>query len=168
MSLTRQGCRKTLYPAALRPADFVSLHVGVGGIENRIVDARLARLARQQPDDLLPLGGVSRLDVAQHRGRIGRGGVGEQRAVARDEFLARRMAIAPGDLDRGIEHALEQPGTLAGAHDLAEVGAHQAGHGGGRSAEDTAELQSLMRLSYAVVCLIKKKHTRVSIIYKYR
>src|SRR3546814_20666786 len=32
-----------------------------------------------------------------------------------------------------------------------------AGHGGGRSEEHTSELQSLMRISYAVFCLKKKK-----------
>src|SRR3546814_9157207 len=31
--------------------------------------------------------------------------------------------------------------------------------GGGRSEEHTSELQSLMRISYAVFCLKKKKHT---------
>src|SRR3546814_8693517 len=30
-----------------------------------------------------------------------------------------------------------------------------------RSAEHTSELQSLMRISYAVFCLKKKKHTRI-------
>src|SRR3546814_4293322 len=36
----------------------------------------------------------------------------------------------------------------------------QPGDGGGRSEEHTSELQSLMRLSYAVFCLKnKKKHT---------
>src|SRR3546814_7510314 len=32
--------------------------------------------------------------------------------------------------------------------------------GGGRSEEHTSELQSLMRISYAVFCLKKKKHTK--------
>src|SRR3546814_8131062 len=32
------------------------------------------------------------------------------------------------------------------------------GEGGGRSEEHTSELQSLMRISYAVFCLKKKKH----------
>src|SRR3546814_2161320 len=31
--------------------------------------------------------------------------------------------------------------------------------GGGRSEEHTSELQALMRISYAVFCLKKKKHT---------
>src|SRR3546814_11213199 len=40
------------------------------------------------------------------------------------------------------------------AHALAE-----GTHGVGRSEEHTSELQSLMRISYAVFCLKKKKHT---------
>src|SRR3546814_8248221 len=36
------------------------------------------------------------------------------------------------------------------------------GHGGGRSEEHTSELQSLMRISYAVFCLKKKKSTKYS------
>src|SRR3546814_5445982 len=39
----------------------------------------------------------------------------------------------------------------------ARVGAHPGG-GGRRSEEHTSELQSLMRISYAVFCLKKKKH----------
>src|SRR3546814_5615640 len=33
------------------------------------------------------------------------------------------------------------------------------GHGAGRSEEHTSELQSLMRISYALFCLKKKKHS---------
>src|SRR3546814_971577 len=36
---------------------------------------------------------------------------------------------------------------------------HRAGHHGIRSEEHTSELQSLMRISYAVFCLKKKKNT---------
>src|SRR3546814_10877991 len=39
-------------------------------------------------------------------------------------------------------------------------GAVCAGLGGIRSEEHTSELQSLMRISYAVFCLKKNKHTR--------
>src|SRR3546814_5158306 len=47
------------------------------------------------------------------------------------------------DLAR-FEHAAEDP---------------EAGAAGGRSEEHTSELQSLMRISYAVFCLKKKKRT---------
>src|SRR3546814_9758064 len=38
-------------------------------------------------------------------------------------------------------------------------GAQPFGRASGRSEEHTSELQSLMRISYAVFCLKKKKHT---------
>src|SRR3546814_8919974 len=38
--------------------------------------------------------------------------------------------------------------------------AGRIGHSGERSEEHTSELQSLMRISYAVFCLKKKNHTR--------
>src|SRR3546814_6986503 len=38
--------------------------------------------------------------------------------------------------------------------------------GGGRSEEHTSELQSLMRISYAVFCLKKKKHKNMRNSYK--
>src|SRR3546814_4229541 len=47
--------------------------------------------------------------------------------------------------------------TLAQA--LAEFGQRERRYGGLRSEEHTSELQSLMRISYAVFCLKKKTHT---------
>src|SRR3546814_8204009 len=44
-----------------------------------------------------------------------------------------------------------------GADGETVIGAHATD--GGRSEEHTSELQSLMRISYAVFCLKKKKHT---------
>src|SRR3546814_1621422 len=35
-------------------------------------------------------------------------------------------------------------------------------HGAGRSEENTSELQSLMRISYAVFCLQKKQNTKIT------
>src|SRR3546814_2330705 len=50
-------------------------------------------------------------------------------------------------------------GDLAGAAGQIEPAVRKppAGAGGGRSEEHTSELQSLMRISYAVFCLKKKK-----------
>src|SRR3546814_4350229 len=65
---------------------------------------------------------------------------------------SRRCADLPGagiDADPGPDVALRHQAG-GGRCDL-------AGHG--RSEEHTSELQSLMRISYAVFCL-KKKHTR--------
>src|SRR3546814_1775319 len=43
--------------------------------------------------------------------------------------------------------------------------AHDVGHGGLRSEEHTSELQSLMRISYAVFCLKKKTHKKLHYSY---
>src|SRR3546814_2115535 len=50
--------------------------------------------------------------------------------------------------------ALKQAGTLEGEEQIAR---HMGDMGGERSEEHTSELQSLMRISYAVFCLKKKK-----------
>src|SRR3546814_7320557 len=47
---------------------------------------------------------------------------------------------------------------LTGARDKLSQGAE----GGGRSEEHTSELQSLMRISYAVFCLKKKKKNQIT------
>src|SRR3546814_8130433 len=83
-----------------------------------------------------------------------------------------RLAGADGDhahLDAGLlgeerQHVVEQPGVLRRGgrlHDdelvLGGGGGGRAGEGEpGRSEEHTSELQSLMRISYAVFCLKKK------------
>src|SRR3546814_1343403 len=56
------------------------------------------------------------------------------------------------------------PGAAAGAdHRADREPGHARAHGrGGRSEEHTSELQSLMRISYAVFCLKKKKKKRLS------
>src|SRR3546814_1510145 len=70
----------------------------------------------------------------------------------------RRQAIASGEWTwlRQVHGAtvvtVAEPGQHAGAEADAAVTA--------RSEEHTSELQSLMRISYAVFCLKKKKHTR--------
>src|SRR3546814_5041905 len=73
-------------------------------------------------------------EIGLHRGGIGLAGrgVGARRALERNESLGGR----DGE-DRGMVH--RQAPYLA------------------RSEEHTSELQSLMRISYAVVCLKKKK-----------
>src|SRR3546814_8757518 len=61
----------------------------------------------------------------------------------------------------GIAHAFERVNELAhdfGALRIAEIEA--VGHRQ-RSEEHTSELQSLMRISYAVFCLKKKKKNRL-------
>src|SRR3546814_6858774 len=83
--------------------------------------------------------------------------------AAIDEMALRPAAIA---LPEPVEHRPDEPAVRAGRHgrdvdhdlaarhraDLAVVG---------RSEEHTSELQSLMRISYAVFCLKKKKNTNI-------
>src|SRR3546814_9526786 len=83
------------------------------------------------------------------RARIARGGAGEavadQRRRARGEAARTRRRIqAPPAAVR----LLHRPGLRGGGH--------------ARSEEHTSELQSLMRTSYAVFCLQKKKKKRKS------
>src|SRR3546814_3811615 len=76
----------------------------------------------------------------------------DQHAVA---HVARDVALQPGD------HA--GAGVLVGAHDGAQIfriiARRQLGR---RSEEHTSELQSLMRISYAVFCLKKKRKYNTS------
>src|SRR3546814_3855092 len=81
-------------------------------------------------------------------------------AVRFEQAAADRFAAA-GDLDDAVAR-----GRLPFAHDGVRGGGKSGiSKGGGRSEEHTSELQSLMRISYAVFCLKKKinkqKHTRL-------
>src|SRR3546814_2043164 len=74
------------------------------------------------------------------------------------------MVAGDATLHRGIRFILH--GTITGNLTI-ETGARAIIHGtvaGRRSEEHTSELQSLMRISYAVFCL-KKKKTNQSISY---
>src|SRR3546814_8415189 len=81
--------------------------------------------------------------------------------------LARHLAQYPlvvvlvqlDELRQRVQHPLDVAGVLAHHHDaeiLAVSGERQAE--AVRSEEHTSELQSLMRISYAVFCLKKKKN----------
>src|SRR3546814_7615037 len=66
--------------------------------------------------------------------------------------LGHRRHAAPGDLVQNAADIGEgKPGDSAG---------DQGKSGNGRSEEHTSELQSLMRISYAVFCLKKKKQNK--------
>src|SRR3546814_9223757 len=85
--------------------------------------------------------------------RIGRGWQGAARARSAAYLRVReqhsRAATTPGvskPSKRGHSSAGRAPALQAG--------------GRRRSEEHTSELQSLMRISYAVFCLKKKKHTK--------
>src|SRR3546814_3095387 len=75
-------------------------------------------------------------------------GDGPRRAL---ELTRRALAASTlGHLDHALERERAGQIELIGTPDFAE--------GADRSEEHTSELQSLMRISYAVFCLKKKKH----------
>src|SRR3546814_7533562 len=75
---------------------------------------------------------------------------GHHRAQAEDERLLR-----PGDREQGKAHCVEHPHGVAKRLDQGRP--EEAEQPRRRSEEHTSELQSLMRISYAVFCLKKKK-----------
>src|SRR3546814_6752897 len=98
---------------------------------------------------------------------------GQQRAQERDVDGLRLAAAAPmierGKRRLGREDAAadagdvrsQAQGRIAVGPQIAGIAGHRLGDDlrAGRSEEHTSELQSLMRLSYAVFCLKKKTHT---------
>src|SRR3546814_4382833 len=65
-----------------------------------------------------------------------------------------------GEVERTLQAACCQPGIPSEEIALAEIALqHSADMFTARSEEHTSELQSLMRISYAVFCLKKKKKT---------
>src|SRR3546814_1453588 len=75
--------------------------------------------------------------------------------VKRPDRLSQRRGFP-----RAVELAFDPGGEhrrRAGQQDVIVGARVQRGHGG-RSEEHTSELQSLMRISYAVFCLQKKQH----------
>src|SRR3546814_8565668 len=61
---------------------------------------------------------------------------------------------------RAVEHLRQAMQRLRAEHDVDDRRAH--GKGGARSEEHTSELQSLMRISYAVFCLKKNNYNPLS------
>src|SRR3546814_5426270 len=64
---------------------------------------------------------------------------------------------ARGDVAEHADGFIERRAVLTVEHGMDERGCN-LWRNGGRSEEHTSELQSLMRISYAVFCLKKKKH----------
>src|SRR3546814_6402474 len=109
--------------------------------------------------------------------------VGGQLGQRRHQGLLRTLHVGLDDERQGlralaqvVEHGLELGGLLARQLDVAELAlAEQRDFarlalvgqgdelvaGGRRSEEHTSELQSLMRISYAVFCLKNKKKTSI-------
>src|SRR3546814_8348570 len=92
--------------------------------------------------DLQPVGETERLAVEQpvHHRQIGEGKLGKHN----DDKREQHGGGAHGAAQRQRAH-------------VQEADVEQIGDLGDRSEEHTSELQSLMRISYAVFCLKKKK-----------
>src|SRR3546814_987899 len=89
--------------------------------------------------------------VGGRRDEAGAGPTGQPALWQRHQVLDPRAGAAVlGEVDPARHAGAE----LAGI----EGGLQWIGTGHGRSEEHTSELQSLMRISYAVFCLKKKKH----------
>src|SRR3546814_1916366 len=86
--------------------------------------------------------------------RAARSGINPQ-----DAEYHRRAGKDEGGITLGRRHPPDRLDTAL-VQDLVffwrEIGARQRARNGGRSEEHTSELQSQMRISYAVFCLIKK------------
>src|SRR3546814_2629698 len=90
--------------------------------------------------------GIDRVGVAEVRIDIGE--------AERQRPDGRVCAERPIEVVAGGGEATVRAAEMALERD------RRARNAGGRSEEHTSELQSLMRISYAVFCLKKKKHTR--------
>src|SRR3546814_62006 len=106
--------------------------------------------------------------VADHVAGLGRVGDGVALALGAVHHLAADVLAVDAVADIAAGHGAGRGRDLLAAA-AADLVADQAtddrtGHGAAdvavRSEEHTSELQSLMRISYAVFCLKKKKHTR--------
>src|SRR3546814_4076208 len=111
-------------------------------------------------DTLFPYTTLFRSRDAGHVERLGCDGV----ALQGEEHDDREQQAVEGDrADPGQEAVLVPVDALAAlADDPAQVAGEQR-HTEERSEEHTSELQSLMRISYAVFCLQKKKITHKSV-----
>src|SRR3546814_2299197 len=103
-----------------------------------------------------PRGADADADVAGAGAGVALGHVGGALDVAGQDMVD-RLALLHG----GVERVDRRAGNAEGDVDPLLL---QDAHGGfGRSEEHTSELQSLMRISYAVFCLKKKKKNTVRI-----
>src|SRR3546814_9257545 len=90
-------------------------------------------------------------------GRRLRGSLAQQLAVSILSGELPEGHIFPGEIEYSEQIGISRSALREAFRTLAAKGLVDS-----RSEEHTSELQSLMRISYAVFCLKKKKHTRTS------
>src|SRR3546814_7335147 len=114
-------------------------------------------LLRPEAGRRRPRGGTHGARPRRHPGRRRR--CPEQRLHPHRPRPLRAGAVACGAGDAGRDHAAAALVPLPSVEGVVLVahGDRAAAGGHGRSEEHTSELQSLMRISYAVFCLKKKK-----------
>src|SRR3546814_9979126 len=95
---------------------------------------------------------------AAWRSSARRGDSGDSRKPGRGA-ICRRSHRCGGQVDAGAKGARPRAISVPPKG----FGAGRAGTGGGRTEEHTSELQSLMRISYAVFCLKKKNKNNQNI-----
>src|SRR3546814_40266 len=87
------------------------------------------------------------------------GAVEEGEALHRADHLTRNVDAEGGDAEGYVLHDLDEDAAEAEHHDGAEDRIARDAHDGLRSEEQTSELKSIMRISYAVFCLKRKSIT---------
>src|SRR3546814_9543433 len=105
--------------------------------------------------DLRDVGSTRRRDDGEGKIEVPVGQVGLRIALSLRCVEALIHRHAAGRLARGVDHVVVQEQHGAELDDAEEQ--HQEDRQHDRSEEHTSELQSLMRNSYAVFCLKKKK-----------
>src|SRR3546814_7015989 len=110
---------------------------------------RPLRLGRHLAEDMNALG-LKPLKMGQGHGRVSK--------LFTPPFLTHATHPRHNDFLYG-----QKPGTRPKRHPLRHAGERRNPARIRRSEEHTSELQSLMRTSYAVFCLKKKKNTRKNI-----
>src|SRR3546814_2782972 len=85
--------------------------------------------------------------------------VGEPVLVREGDGAAAGLAAAEAEQrENGVVEGLRGGRIVAAEDEVGEQGGSASSRGMARSEEHTSELQSLMRISYAVFCLKKKKN----------
>src|SRR3546814_5740879 len=141
----REGARVAAIDISREALDGLIAHFGADQVSTIVADLSTPDGAKRSIDEAVAaLGGADILWA--HAGMPGPASVENLDLAAYDKAIALNVTSA--------------------ALGAGQVAPHMRSRGGGRSEEHTSELQSLMRISYAVFCLKKKKtkHTTTTLI----